>query len=254
METEDIREIESYWSAQPCNVRHSSAPVGSAQWSKEVACKKYWIESHIPGFAQFNRWAAKRVLEIGSGIGTDTLEFLYHGARVDAVDLSGKSVAIARERCKGFFPLCGDVYQADAEQWLPAGLYDLVYSFGVLHHTPHPERVVAKVAERLKYGGEFRFMVYARRSWKHWTGAQPEAQAGCPLVRWYTAREVRKLVEPYGFKVTSIRKTHIFPWKIEEYKRNVFVKEWWWKLVPGPLFRLLERLIGHHLLVVCKRT
>lgn len=249
--TPDIEEVRAYWSFLPCNVRHSPAPVGSPEWSREVTRRKYFVERHIRGFAQFHRWYKKRVLEIGCGIGTDTLEFLREGAQVDAVDLSGESIVLAEQRCRRFS--WGKFYTCNAEEWLPAGLYDLVYSFGVLHHTPNPEKVLAQVACRLRPGsGEFRFMVYARWSWKRLMGYQPEAQAGCPLVRWYTGREIREMLRPYGFKVVEIRKAHIFPWKVKEYREYRYVMEWWWRWMPEWLFRLLERFMGHHLLVVAR--
>ena len=70
-----IERVQDYWNERPCNIRHSSSPVGSQQYFDEVEARKYFVEPHIPGFAQFERWQGKRVLEIGCGIGTDTINF-----------------------------------------------------------------------------------------------------------------------------------------------------------------------------------
>ena len=60
--------------------------------------RKYFVEAHIPQFAEFERWRGKKVLEIGCGIGTDTTSFARHGATVTAVDLSPQSLELARKR------------------------------------------------------------------------------------------------------------------------------------------------------------
>src|SRR5213080_2842306 len=138
-----IARVKDFWNARPCNVRHSAKPVGDREYFEEVEARKYFIEPHIPRFADFSRWAGKRVLEIGCGIGTDTINFARAGAHVTAVDLSEESLAIARERAQVYG--LGDrieFYAADAERLsavVPPAPYDLVYSFGVVHHTPHPE-------------------------------------------------------------------------------------------------------------------
>jgi 2-polyprenyl-3-methyl-5-hydroxy-6-metoxy-1,4-benzoquinol methylase len=54
------------------------------------------LSQHIPRFAQFERWRGKKVLEIGCGIGTDTVNFACNGALVTAVDLSPQSLDLAR--------------------------------------------------------------------------------------------------------------------------------------------------------------
>src|SRR5712664_4565543 len=96
----EIARVRDYWNDRPCNIRHSTAPVGTREYFEEVEARKYFVEYHIPGFAQFERWRGRRVLEIGCGIGTDTINLARHGARVTAVDLSEKSLEIARQRAE----------------------------------------------------------------------------------------------------------------------------------------------------------
>src|SRR6201987_815639 len=93
-----IADVRKYWDDRPCNIRHSPKPVGSREYFDEVEARKYMVEPHIPGFAEFEKWRGKKVLEIGCGIGTDTLNFARHGARVTSVDLSEKSLELARQR------------------------------------------------------------------------------------------------------------------------------------------------------------
>src|SRR6266850_845793 len=97
-----IDQVRAYWNRRPCNIRHSTKPVGSREYFNEVEARKYFVEPHIPGFAEFARWNGKKVLEIGCGIGTDTINFARHGALVTAVDLAEKSLEVARQRARVF--------------------------------------------------------------------------------------------------------------------------------------------------------
>src|SRR5271165_5918858 len=139
-----IDSVRDYWNNRPCNIRHSTQPVGTREYFDEVEARKYLVEPHIPAFAEFERWRGKKVLEIGCGLGTDTINFALHGAQVTAVDLSENSLSLARKRAE-VFGLEDRIrfVQADAEHlsdYVPAEPYDLIYSFGVIHHTPHPDR------------------------------------------------------------------------------------------------------------------
>ncbi|HUK38601.1 MAG TPA: methyltransferase domain-containing protein, partial [Methanomicrobiales archaeon] len=97
-----IREVRDYWNSRPCNIRHSPREIGTREYFDEVEARKYFVEPHIPLFAEFERWKGKKVLEIGCGIGTDTINFARHGALVTAVDISSNSIDIARRRAEIF--------------------------------------------------------------------------------------------------------------------------------------------------------
>src|SRR5262245_51706790 len=166
-----IERVRDYWNSRPCNLRHSPEPVGTREYFDQVEARKYFVEPHIPGFAQHQRWAGKRVLEIGCGIGTDTMNFARAGARVTAVDLSSRSLDLARQRAAVFgLEDRIEFVEADAEQlskFVTPAAFDLVYSFGVIHHTPHPERALAQIREHFT-GPQtvVKLMVYYRWSWK----------------------------------------------------------------------------------------
>jgi len=165
-----IERVREFWDRAPCNIRHSAKAVGTREYFDEVEQRKYFVEPHIPEFAEFPRWKNQSVLEIGCGIGTDTINFARHGARVTAVDLSEKSLEMARKRAE-VYGLADDIqfFHRSGEALsgvLPAEPYDLVYSFGVIHHTPHPDRVLEQIRNYVRPGSTVKIMVYHRYSWK----------------------------------------------------------------------------------------
>lgn len=254
----DIQIVQSYWNARPCNIRHSTQPIGTKEYFDEVEKRKYFVEPHIPGFAQFERWKGKKVLEVGCGMGTDTINFARAGALVTAVDLSDESLKLAKQRAK-VFGLEDKIsfYQANAEELtsrVPVEAYDLVYSFGVIHHTPNPSNAIAQMKRYMDPSAELKLMLYAKNSWKNLMIEagfdQPEAQSGCPIAFTYTADEVRNLLD--GFNVLEIKQDHIFPFVIEKYVKYEYEVVPWFSAMPKDMFAALEKSLGWHMLITAR--
>jgi len=251
---------------------HSKAEVGTKQYFDEVEKRKYFVEPHIPGFAEFDKWKGKKVLEIGCGLGTESINFARAGAELTIIEISSRSLELCKKRFE-VFGLKAEFIQGNAEELdklIPKeahGTFDLVWSFGVIHHTPFPEKVVAGIKKILKPKGEIRMMVYSKVSYKlfwllhhtnNWNfgnmdtlmAKYSEAQVGCPVTYTYTFDEAKQLFD--GFDVIEMHKDHIFPWKVDEYKQHKYVKEDEWKDVPLERFRQLEKELGWHLLITAK--
>jgi SAM-dependent methyltransferase len=262
-----IDAIAAYWDARPCNVRHSAAPAGSLEYSREVTARKRRIEPHLWQFARFPDWRGKQVLDLGCGIGTEALEFARYGARVIGMDLSARSLDIALQRANAeelriiFLHANMEDFRCDPPQ------FDLVWAWGTLHHTPRPWWALVNAYDCLKPGGTLRLMLYHRYATKAlrlWlksgcprdfdaaVALGSEAQARCPLTRSYTQASARALVEGAGFRVTSMQVCHIFPWRVADYVEGRFVRGWPWRVLPE---RWVERWLGWHILIeatVCK--
>ena len=250
--------IQDYWNNQPCNINHSQKELGSVEYFDEVTAKRYRAEPHILDFAGFHHWRGKRVLEIGCGIGTDAEQFARHGAEYVGIDLSRDSIALALQRFKvydleGKF-FIGSVTDLDFLKTL--GEFDLVYSYGVLHHFPGMDQHLENIHSVLKEDGELRFMVYAKNSWKYamiQKGLdQFEAQAACPYAEAFTREEIVDLLDPL-YSVERIRQDHCFMYNVAEYKQGRFELEPWFAAMGDVMREAVREYLGWHLLVKAKK-
>jgi SAM-dependent methyltransferase len=286
MHTPTIEDVSAYWDNRPCNIRHSKHETGSIEYSKEVTRKKYLIEPHIPRFAEFPRWKNKTVLEIGCGIGTDTISFLRHGAKVIAVDLSKESIKIAQQRISAEFTTSPNIQflhgnieddgMISTIRNVTSEPIDLVYSFGVLHHTVDINSAIRNLSRIVRPGTDCKIMVYNKysirtleilletfpkgaslfplHSWLDRTVAlRSEAQSGCPITHVYTPRSINAILSPF-FDTVRIRKEHIFPYDIPAYVRNEYVLRIPYRWLNARTFVTLRKHFGWHLLVDATRT
>jgi ubiquinone/menaquinone biosynthesis C-methylase UbiE len=250
-----IEDVKDYWDRQPCNIKHSNAQVGTLEYFNQVEERKYFVEPHIPSFAEFPNWAGKRVLEIGCGIGTDAVNFARHGALYTGIELSRESLKMAKERFE-VFDLKGEFVEGDIES-LDLSVFqekfDLIYSFGVLHHTPSLEKALTQIRRLCDSKTRFKVMVYAKNSWKQKmidAGLdQPEAQYGCPIANSYDQNEIKGIFKFSRFEIETITQAHIFPYVVQDYKKYQYTKEKWFESMPEEVFRTLENAFGWHMLI-----
>ena len=255
--TATIDDVKKFWNDRPCNVRHSKKEVGTKSYFDEVEKKKFFVEPHIKSFSHFNEWNGKKVLEIGCGMATAGINFARYGADYTGVELSKESLELAKKRFE-VYNQRGNFYEGNSEDlsdFVPLDKYHLIYSWGVIHHTPHPEKVIKQISKYLSKDGVFKLMIYSSDSWKNYMISigldQPEAQYGCPVAYTYTEDEVYELLGDQ-FDVLSIERDHIFPYQIEPYKKGEYIKEPWFETMPNEMFEVLEKKLGWHLLITAK--
>ena len=257
------KEVRDFWNADPCGTRYLEKPNDFAAHSRA----RYQLEPFIPGFAQFVSARGKRVLEIGVGMGCDYLEWLKARAVATGVDLSPASINQARRRCElaGYQP---DLEVADAER-LPfeTNTFDLVYSYGVMHHSADTQRCIDEAWRVLKPGGEARLMLYHHPSltglmlWLRF-GMLPRKTVRqtvyqhleSPGTQSFTQPEVRSMLS--RFEETSIQQV-FSPGDLLLHKASArFSGPFYralWKLYPRFLVRAFAKNLGLFLLISARK-
>ncbi len=262
----DIETVREFWDRRPCNIRHSDKEINTKEYFDEIEKKKYFVEPHISKFAEFIKYKGKKVLEIGCGVGTDSINFTRAGAKLSIIELSSNSLEICKKRFK-VFNLKADFFLGNSEELssiLPIEKFDLVYSFGVIHHTPNPEKAIREIKKYMSSGSELKLMLYSKFSYKlfrimketnQWDFGKmneliakySEAQTGCPVTYTFTFDEIRELL--HGFKIEEMYKRHIFPYKIEPYKKHQYIVDDCFKDMNKHNFKQMEKDLGWHTLI-----
>lgn len=264
-----IDEIKNFWNNRPCNIRHSSKELGSREYFNEVEKRKYFHEPHIKSFANFGMWKNKDVLEIGCGLGTESINFARAGANLTIVELSEKSLEICKKRFQVFglnaIFILGNA--EDLDKLLGNKKFDLIWSFGVIHHSENPEKIVSQFSNHLKdISSQVRIMVYSKISFKlfdilhttTWDMARAneliqywsEAEQACPKTETYTFNEVIQMFNRNSLFVSNIWKDHIFPFDIPEYKKGNYVLAKEWENVSPEDMKMFESELGWHTMIV----
>jgi len=212
------------WSQDPCGAKYGAKyEFATREFFNEVERHRYQeYAPWMPVVMGFDQFKGKRLLEVGCGMGTDLLQFARGGSICTGVDLTPRSVEISSLHF-GLYDMRADFVLGDGER-LPFAdeSFDVVYSNGVLHHTPDTARAVLELHRVLRPGGVAKVMLYHRHSLYYWTeiilhrgvlrghflrGHSPEEimsryveyseHEARPLVKVYSRRQARSLFAPF---------------------------------------------------------
>ncbi len=176
-------QVRAFWQAHPCGTKFADAEEGTRLFFERVEEHRYRVEWHIPEAAGFKDSKGLRVLEIGCGLGTDGAGFARAGAVYTGVDLTEAAVSLARRRFE-LEGLPGEFRVADAERLdFADGSFDIVYSHGVLHHTPDTGAAVGEIHRVLAPGGRAVVMLYHRDSYNYRVNIGVLRRAGAHLLK-----------------------------------------------------------------------
>lgn len=153
------QQVSEFWNKASCGEELLLPSIERDGYAQQ-SCERYRLEPYIPAFAGFDRTKGLKVLEIGVGLGADHQRFAEAGAELHGIDLTPRAIEHTTRRL-ATFGLSSKLNVGDAES-LPFadGTFDVVYSWGVLHHSPDTPKAFQEVLRVLKPGGEARIMIY----------------------------------------------------------------------------------------------
>jgi ubiquinone/menaquinone biosynthesis C-methylase UbiE len=158
------------WSQDPCGAEYDREhELGTREFFEAIEHHRYTeYAAWMPRLMEFDKFRGARLLEIGCGMGTDLLQFSRGGARCIGIDLTPRSIEITRHRFR-LYGAEGAFMISDGE-CLPFrdDSFDVVYSNGVLHHTPDTAGAIREVHRVLRPGGVAKVMLYHRHSLNYW--------------------------------------------------------------------------------------
>lgn len=256
------------WTEDPCGAVYGQEyEFGTREFFDVVERHRYTeYAPWMPEVMGFDQFPGERLLEIGCGMGTDLLQFARGGAQVTGVDLTPRSIEISRQH----FAVYGeraDFVLTDGEQ-LPFAdeSFDVVYSNGVLHHTPDTAGAVKEVHRVLRPGGQARVMLYHRGSLNYWVQiilrygllhgelmkghssgeimsrhVELNESGGRPLVKVYSRREARNLFAMFREVKISVEQLT----RPELYVLGRFI--------PEGIFRRLRRGVGWNVIISARK-
>lgn len=241
--------VREFWQSHINNEYYTDQERATEAYFAEIENRRYRYHYHLVDLFKSLQGSTGRLLEVGCGIGVDSMQLAKCGFDVTAVDLTENALTIAKE-----FASHRDVtvnFQLGNAEGLqfPDNSFDVVYSFGVLHHTPDIEHAVSEVHRVLKPGGSALVMLYAKwslvnlvhRVFRLPYESPRDRKDHCPVVYTFSKREVRKLFRQ--FKSVSVQADYPFTFGFGPLGTRT----------PLALRRLLGRLFGWHLMITATK-
>jgi ubiquinone/menaquinone biosynthesis C-methylase UbiE len=244
-----VETVRTFWQTHVNNEYYTDAARASDAYFREIEARRYQTHYHLRELFESTDGRQHRLLEIGCGIGVDSIQLARRGFHVTAIDLTENALEVARQFASDRGAEI-DFQVGNAEQLeFPDASFDVVYSFGVLHHTPDIERSVSEVHRVLRPGGIAYVMLYHRHSLVNLVHrllrlpyeSPRDRKDHCPVVYTFSRSEVRRL---FGeFAAVSLHTDYPFTFGFGPLTTRL----------PLAARRALGRVIGWHLMITAVR-
>ena len=158
-------QVHDFWNKSACGTFLVDKEKYTLEYFEELEKLRYSMQPEIPEFAKFHEGKDKIMLEVGVGAGTDFLQWVRAGAKAYGIDLTEEAIEHVKHRLNLYNLEAEGYVVADSEN-LPFddNTFDIIYSWGVIHHTPDTEKALKEIIRVCKPGGKMRIMIYHRHS------------------------------------------------------------------------------------------
>jgi ubiquinone/menaquinone biosynthesis C-methylase UbiE len=161
------KKVVTFWKENLCGKHFINAPYPSKEFFEQYSKFRYRKEHHLNHLIDWQSAKGKDFLEIGVGIGTDGARWAQYSKSYIGIDLTDEAI-IATTQNFNFLGVRGIIIKADAEMMpFRKDKFDIVYSHGVLHHTPNIEAALRETYRILKSNGELILMLYSKDSFNY---------------------------------------------------------------------------------------
>lgn len=160
----NLKEVRDFWNQASCGEIYADGFSLQERYAT-ASQRRYELEPYILEFANFANAKDRDVLEIGVGMGADHENFaLANPKSLFGIDLTER--AIEHTRCRLKLINCTSHLEVGNAEDLkyPIESFDLVYSWGVLHHSPNTSKAIDEIHRVLRNGGLAKVMIYHKYS------------------------------------------------------------------------------------------
>ncbi|MCF7822764.1 MAG: class I SAM-dependent methyltransferase [Candidatus Marinimicrobia bacterium] len=270
-------DIQLFWDNCPNESIKSEAVIGSHEYYRQTEQNRFDIhldfsKPFLKDAIQYDSVQGKKILEIGCGIGLDAIQFARSGNEMYLLDLSLNSmkIALGRFQSEGYkaVPCIGD------SENLPFGdnSFDMVYSYGVIHHSPDTEKSIDEIHRVLKPGGQAIIMLYSkwsantlfrtlfhngllkgeifrlgsiRKVLSNWTELQSKTDSSVnPMTRVFSFRKIRKMLR--AFESVELEKHFINRYQMAEFRLIL-------RFIPEKAKMNLHKYLGWNTIIKAKK-
>lgn len=264
--------VKDYWELRLPQTWYSNKKPLTKEWFNEIECKRYNVYyNYLYDVAEFKYHPGEKVLEIGVGVGTDLIQFAKNGSKVYGIDLTYNAIMITKKNFKYSNLRFERLLTSNGEELsFKSEMFDLVFCFGVIHHTKNAKKMLKEIYRVLKPEGKAIIMVYAF-GWKHFIkrilikgilcgelfrlsyqsliNKNTEVEGNSLLTRIYTKKKIKRLCRGLGiFSIERFRLGEYFDYR--PYDSWKFPK-----MVTSMLYFLgLEKMLGENWIIKIIKT
>lgn len=244
-----VENVKDFWESHVNNEYYTDAERATDAYFREIEERRYATHYNLRDLFAKLAGSSGKLLEVGCGIGVDSIQLAKCGFDVTAVDLTESALQVAKEfAVRRNVDIDFQLGNAERLEFAD-GTFDAVYSFGVLHHTPDIQKAVAEVRRVLKPDGTAYIMLYHRDSLVnlvHRTLRLPyesprDHNDHCPVVYTFSRRGVRTLLGAYSN--VEVEAAYPFTYGFGPLTTKT----------PIAIRRVLGRAIGWHLMIEARR-